>query len=94
MVDYLRPSHHKRGIMSAVVKAVIESWAAPHMNARKFHATAFSQNIPSHKVFLRNGFHLDGTVVGAVQFPESKGGHLMDLVYFNRELPESGTSTT
>lgn len=92
MGDYLRPSHHKRGIMSAVVKTLIESWAVPHMNARKFYATTFSQNIPSQKVFLKNGFRLDGTLVGAVQFPENKGGHLVDLCYWSREVPESSTA--
>lgn len=86
--DYLRPSHHKRGIMTAVVKTLIELWAVPHMGARKFYAAAFPHNVPSHKVFLRNGFQFAGTVIGVVQFPESKGGRLMDTCYFERTESE------
>lgn len=89
--DYLRPSHHKRGIMSAVLKLLVESWAIPHMNARKFQASTFTQNVASQKVFLKNGFKFSGRVDGAVQFPENKGGKLMDIFIYERDdtVPET-----
>ncbi|KAG8744719.1 hypothetical protein FRC11_013333 [Ceratobasidium sp. 423] len=85
--DYLRPTHHGRGIMTAAVKTVINSWAIPHMNAYKFWAAAFPENIGSHKVFLKNGFQIVDRVVGAVQFPESKGGYIKDSVVLHRNIP-------
>jgi RimJ/RimL family protein N-acetyltransferase len=75
--------------MTAVVKTMIESWAVPHMNARKFHTEIFPENIGSQKVFLKNGFHFTGNVAGAVKFPESKGGFIMDCLCFAREVPVS-----
>ncbi|KAG8782662.1 hypothetical protein FRC12_020581 [Ceratobasidium sp. 428] len=86
--DYLRPSHHARGIMTAAIKAMIGLWAVPHMNARKFRAGTFPDNIGSQKTFLKNGFKFSGRYNGVVQFPESKGGHLMDTMDYEREIPE------
>ncbi|CAE6450762.1 unnamed protein product [Rhizoctonia solani] len=85
--DYLCPSHHGRGIMTAVVKAVIDLWAIPHMNAYRFWAATFPEDVGSQKVFLKNGFQIVDRVVGAVQFPESKGGHIKDSVILRRDIP-------
>ncbi|KAG9084645.1 hypothetical protein FRC07_013582 [Ceratobasidium sp. 392] len=85
--DYLRPSHHGRGIMTAAIKAMVELWAVPHMNARKFRASTFPDNVGSQKTFLKNGFVFSGRVDGVVQFPESKGGRLMDMLNYEREIP-------
>ncbi|CAE6441619.1 unnamed protein product [Rhizoctonia solani] len=85
--DYLRPSHHGRGIMTAVVKAVIDLWAIPHMNAHKFWASTFPENVGSQKVFLKNGFQVVDHVVGTIQFPESKGGHIKDSIILRRDIP-------
>ncbi|KAG8729205.1 hypothetical protein FRC11_009281, partial [Ceratobasidium sp. 423] len=85
--DYLRPTHHGRGIMTAVVRAAIELWAAPHMNAHNFRAATFPENVGSQRVFLKNGFQIVDRVVGAVQFPESKGGHIKDTVILRRDIP-------
>ncbi|CAE6378706.1 unnamed protein product [Rhizoctonia solani] len=85
--DYLRPTHHGRGIMTAVIKTVIDLWAVPHMNAHKFYAAAFPENVGSQKVFLKNGFEIVEQVIGAVQFPESKGGHIKDSIILRREIP-------
>lgn len=71
--------------MSAVIKLMIESWAIPHMNARKFRATTFLENVGSQKVFLKNGFKYLCRVDGVVQFPESKGGKLMDIFIYERD---------
>ncbi|CAE6435857.1 unnamed protein product [Rhizoctonia solani] len=85
--DYLRPTHHGRGIMTAVVKTVIDLWAIPHMNAYKFWATTFPENVGSQKVFLKNGFQIVDRVVGAVRFPESKGGHVKDSIILRQDIP-------
>ncbi|KAJ1301431.1 hypothetical protein OPQ81_008689 [Rhizoctonia solani] len=84
--DYLRPTHHGRGIMTAVVKAIIDLWAIPHMNAYKFYAAAFPENVASQKTFLKNGFEIVDRVVGAVQFPESKGSHIKDSIILYRDI--------
>ncbi|CAE6425542.1 unnamed protein product [Rhizoctonia solani] len=85
--DYLRPSHHGRGIMTAVIKTVIDSWAVPHMNAFKFWAATFPENIGSQRVFLKNGFQIVDRAIGVVQFPESKGGHIKDSIILRRDIP-------
>ncbi|CAE6433868.1 unnamed protein product [Rhizoctonia solani] len=90
--DYLQPTHHGRGIMTAAVKTVIESWAIPHMNAYKFWAATFPENVGSQKVFLKNGFQIVDRVVGAAQFPQSKGGYIRDSVIFHRNIPISASS--
>ncbi|KAG8712835.1 hypothetical protein FRC08_014023 [Ceratobasidium sp. 394] len=84
--DYLRPSHHGRGIMTAAIKTMIEMWAVPHMNARKFRACAFLDNIGSQKTFLKNRFRFSSRTNGTVRLPESKGGHLMDSLNYEREF--------
>ncbi|QRV97664.1 GNAT family acetyltransferase [Ceratobasidium sp. AG-Ba] len=90
--DYLRPSHHGRGIMTVAIKTMIEAWAVPHMNARKFRASTFPDNIGSQKTFLKNGFVFTSRVNGVVQFPESKGGHLMDTINYERNIPVDDTA--
>jgi len=56
--DFLRPSHHGRGIMSAAVETVINQWMIPHLNAHKIRVEAFEGNIGSVRVFEKNGFKL------------------------------------
>jgi RimJ/RimL family protein N-acetyltransferase len=72
--------------MSAVIKLMIESWAVPHMNARKFRAATFPDNIASQKTFQKNGFKFSCRVNEAIKFPESKGGHVMDNLIYEREV--------
>ncbi|KAF8683258.1 Acetyltransferase (GNAT) domain [Rhizoctonia solani] len=83
---YLRPTHHGRGIMTAAIKTMIDLWATPHMNAHRFYAATFPENIGSQKVFLKNGFEIVDRVIGAVQFPESKGGHIKDSIILRRDI--------
>jgi len=64
--DYLSPTHHGQGIMSAVVKALVEQWAVPRMNARDIRPTTFVGNDASVRVFTKNGFVLTGVVRDAV----------------------------
>ncbi|KAI0073715.1 hypothetical protein K474DRAFT_1710478 [Panus rudis PR-1116 ss-1] len=60
--DYLKSSHHGRGIMSAAVKTLVYDWMIPRMNARLIRVEAFVGNEGSLKVFLKNGFAFEQTV--------------------------------
>ncbi|KAF9650299.1 hypothetical protein BDM02DRAFT_3093385 [Thelephora ganbajun] len=60
--DYLRSSHHGKGIMSAAVGMVINQWMIPHLNAHKIHTEAFEGNMGSVRVFEKNGLKLLETV--------------------------------
>ncbi|KAF7968809.1 hypothetical protein HWV62_29286 [Athelia sp. TMB] len=55
LADYLAPSHHRRGIMGAVCRALIDSWAEPRMNARVIETYTFTGNQGSVRVFEKNG---------------------------------------
>ena len=54
--DWLNASHRGQGVMSAVVKTLMQEWAIPRMNARHFMPTTFEANIGSAKVFTKMGF--------------------------------------
>jgi RimJ/RimL family protein N-acetyltransferase len=56
--------------MSAVLKALIEQWVVPRMNARRLHPSVFPDNTGSSRVFIKNGFTLWKTVPKAVSVPE------------------------
>jgi RimJ/RimL family protein N-acetyltransferase len=56
VLDYLVSSHHGRGIMSAAVGTLIDSWMVPRMNARLIRVEVFSGNMGSRRVFEKNGF--------------------------------------
>ena len=76
--DYLAPSHHGKGIMSAAIKAVME-WAVPMMNVRHINVTAYAHNIASLRVFEKNGYtHLE-TITDFGKQVESKGGRTYSL---------------
>ncbi|KAI0028131.1 GNAT domain-containing protein [Vararia minispora EC-137] len=65
--DYLAPSHHGQGIMSAVIKALVGQWVLPRMNARIIRPTIQDGNEGSLRVFYKNGFVLWRTVPNAMQ---------------------------
>lgn len=56
--DWLAPQYHGRGIMTAVVQAMIFDWGVSWMNLRHVRCTAWKENIASVKVFEKNGFKL------------------------------------
>ncbi|KAI0248385.1 GNAT domain-containing protein [Lactifluus subvellereus] len=59
---YLRPSHHGRGIMTAVVGMLMKSWGIPRMNVRNVEPAVFEGNTSSQRVLEKNGFVLRKTV--------------------------------
>ena len=73
-VDFMCPSHHGRGIMTAALRVVIEQWAIPRMNAHIIHGSLFKENIGSQRVFEKNGFQKYDTIEDCVEIAESKGG--------------------
>lgn len=61
-LDVLAPSHHRRGITTAVIHELIHGWAAPHLGANHFVTMAFTDNTGSQKAMLKNGFTFVGRV--------------------------------
>ncbi|KAG8219623.1 SUR7/PalI family-domain-containing protein [Butyriboletus roseoflavus] len=60
--DYLAPSHHGRGIMSAAMGAILNGWAIPRMGVRRMVGYTFTGNEGSRRVFEKNGFEWKRTV--------------------------------
>ncbi|PKX95579.1 GNAT family N-acetyltransferase [Aspergillus novofumigatus IBT 16806] len=78
--DYLSPTHHGKGIMTAVIKAVIEEWAVPRMNARVIKASAYADNRASMRVFEKNGFRLEYELEDWAVVPLDRGGGVKSIV--------------
>ncbi|KAI6153793.1 hypothetical protein BKA82DRAFT_4094071 [Pisolithus tinctorius] len=60
--DYIAPSHHGRGIMSAAMRLVLHSWAIPRMGVRHMSGYTFVGNAGSARVFEKSGFMLKGVL--------------------------------
>ncbi|EJD37536.1 acyl-CoA N-acyltransferase [Auricularia subglabra TFB-10046 SS5] len=72
--DWIDPEYQGQGIMTAVVRAMIEQWAVPRMNARHIIAAIYLGNRASVRVFEKNGFESLPDVHDIVKIAESKGG--------------------
>ena len=77
--DWLNASHRGQGVMSAVVKTLMQEWAIPRMNVRFMIVSAYIGNRASLRVFEKNGFSYVKDVQDVIQFPESKGGGMKGL---------------
>ncbi|EED23330.1 GNAT family acetyltransferase, putative [Talaromyces stipitatus ATCC 10500] len=80
---WLSPSHHRKGIMSAVLGTLITEWAIPRMNAQTIKSSAFLGNQSSVGVVQKCGFVLECTLEKAsADMPEYKygGGGRQDIV--------------
>jgi len=60
--DYLAPTHHGRGIMTAAMGTILNKWAVPRMGVRCMVGYTFTGNEGSRRVFEKNGFEWKGTV--------------------------------
>lgn len=60
--DYLVPSHHGRGIMSAAMGTIMHKWAIPRMGVRYMVGYTFTGNEGSKRVFEKNGFEWQRTL--------------------------------
>ncbi|KIM88725.1 hypothetical protein PILCRDRAFT_813697 [Piloderma croceum F 1598] len=56
--DYLAPSHHRQGIMSAAIAALLKDWVIPRCNVHIIRTYAMLGNEGSVGVFRKNGFKL------------------------------------
>jgi len=54
--DYLKASHHKKGIMTAVVGTLLRAWCIPRVGVRHIRLPVFEDNYGSGRVFEKNGF--------------------------------------
>ncbi|KAI9926882.1 hypothetical protein ASPWEDRAFT_712859 [Aspergillus wentii DTO 134E9] len=72
--DYLSPSHHGKGIMTAVVRTIIHDWAIPRMNAHIIKASMHTDNTGSRRVFEKNQFRKQCTLEDWAVVPENRGG--------------------
>ncbi|KAF4211662.1 hypothetical protein CNMCM5878_002312 [Aspergillus fumigatiaffinis] len=66
--------------MTAVIKAVIEEWAVPRMNARVIKASAYADNRASMRVFEKNGFRLEYELEDWAVVPLDRGGGVKSIV--------------
>jgi GNAT superfamily N-acetyltransferase len=74
VIVYLAPSHHRRGIMSAAMNALVHDFLVPYMNAHLITGSYFEYNSGSRKVFEKNGFVFQEIVPDFYELPESKAG--------------------
>jgi len=65
--DYLKPSHHGRGIMTAVVGSLLKVWGIPRMNIHCVRPVVLEGNTGSVRVFEKNGFGHNKTVADCVR---------------------------
>ncbi|KAF8591952.1 acyl-CoA N-acyltransferase [Ramaria rubella] len=72
--DYLAPSHHGRGIMSAALGTLISQWFIPRMGTKTIKANVWKGNHGSVRVFEKNGFVIEKTLENYRAIAESKGG--------------------
>ncbi|KAI0315658.1 acyl-CoA N-acyltransferase [Amylostereum chailletii] len=70
--DYLAPSHQGQGIMTAVIRRLLDAWIVPRMGVRRVRACVFSGNAGSRRVFEKNGFTLWKTLENHVKV-EARG---------------------
>ncbi|KAI8990554.1 acyl-CoA N-acyltransferase [Trametes punicea] len=59
--DYVAPSHHGKGIMTAAIRTLTHTWAIPRMGVRQIRVETFTDNIGSRRVFEKNGFVYEKT---------------------------------
>ncbi|TFY71136.1 hypothetical protein EVG20_g1876 [Dentipellis fragilis] len=83
--DWILPKVHGRGIMTAVMRTLIQEWGVPRMGIRHMLPYLFIGNVGSLRVFEKNGFVLAKTVEGIVDFPakgafpaETRSLHFME----------------
>lgn len=82
---WLLPTHHKKGIMSAVLNTLIHDWAIPKMNARVIKASALAGNEASVGVFRKCGFVIESMIEKAAILALTKpGGGVKKDIYVLR----------
>ncbi|EPQ60328.1 acetyltransferase, GNAT family [Gloeophyllum trabeum ATCC 11539] len=87
MGDYLIPSHHGRGIMTAAVRTLMNEWMIPRMNCHKILVNAKKGNLASRRVFEKAGFRFMDTVEDALELtvPGRAGKWSLDVLEWKYE---------
>ncbi|EIM83439.1 uncharacterized protein STEHIDRAFT_22851, partial [Stereum hirsutum FP-91666 SS1] len=62
LADFLSPTHHGQGIMTAVMDTLMNEWCVPRMGMRHVRTAIFVGNEGSRRVMEKNGFALWKTV--------------------------------
>ncbi|KAI9507814.1 GNAT domain-containing protein [Russula earlei] len=78
--DYLKPSHHGKGIMTAVVGRLMREWGIPRMNFHCVRAATMNGNTGSVRVFEKNGFVLRRECVDVVTKGEPSSHRFLDWI--------------
>ncbi|TFK56762.1 acyl-CoA N-acyltransferase [Heliocybe sulcata] len=60
--DWLAPSHHGRGIMTAAIQTLVHEWAVPRMGCRKILVSVRKGNVGSRRVFEKLDFEFKGVL--------------------------------
>ncbi|KAI0655203.1 acyl-CoA N-acyltransferase [Cubamyces menziesii] len=84
--DYIAPSHHGKGIMTAAIKTLMQEWAIPRMGVRQIRVETFTDNIGSRRVFEKLGFVYEKTIALESRFLNS-GRRIdgMDILWWKAE---------
>src|SRR5713226_3922640 len=70
--DYLAGSHHGKGVMTAVVRSLVEA-SILMLNMRRIRVSVYDDNVGSRRVFEKNGFKMYATVKEAMSIPAKAG---------------------
>ena len=79
-IDYLSPSQHGRGLMSVVVRTVIQDWAIPRMNLHLLRGSFYAENTGSRRVMEKNNFVEICTKKDWAPVSPNKGGGKKSIV--------------
>ncbi|KAJ5960603.1 uncharacterized protein N7479_007753 [Penicillium vulpinum] len=77
--DYLSPTQQSRGVMSVVVRTVIQDWAIPRMNLHLLKGSFFVGNIGSRRVLEKNNFEEAGIFKDWASASPNKGRGKMSI---------------
>lgn len=69
VADFLSPTHHGQGVMTAVMGTLMNEWCIPRMGMRHVRTAIFVGNEGSRRVMEKNGFALWKTVEGCIDVP-------------------------
>ncbi|KAK7036160.1 N-acetyltransferase domain-containing protein [Favolaschia claudopus] len=76
---YLSPTHHRRGIMTVVLRTLLDEWAIPRMCMRHIHVSVFTGNEGSVRMLEKCGFVRTGTMERCIEVRgERRSLHVLD----------------
>ncbi|KAK7020357.1 N-acetyltransferase domain-containing protein [Favolaschia claudopus] len=77
--SYLSPTHHRRGIMTVVLRTLLDEWAIPRMRMHHIHVSVFTGNEGSVRMLEKCGFVRMGTMEECIEVRgERRSLHVLD----------------